>query len=113
MTSAELREFRCVGCGAVVQLAAGFHTRRLDDPPCEVCDGRSWVRCGTFTEYLEYGKRDDVCDIGDHIDPRTRACTVYSRDQPREDPMVIRVCPSHHDILRHDGFLGFFPRDED
>jgi len=127
MKGREQVEFRCLGCGVVceIDVAKGILTlgikHRPDDadaPAC-TCGNRTWVRVGSMTEYYRYARREDVCRVGDHIDPRARVHRLLPRAQlptdagsPRVLYLDVRVCPEHVEVLRTHGLHGFFLVDD-
>jgi hypothetical protein len=77
-------EFRCTGCGGVAKLDApdgtltlGRKGRPIDAkaPTCP-CGTRSWVLCGSMTEFYAYTGRADVCRFGEHVDARVQSYTL-------------------------------------
>lgn len=114
--------FRCTGCGSVAELAApngtltlGRKSRPIDSqaPRC-ACGAKSWVLCGSMTEFYAYTGRVDVCRFGEHVDPRVVTYTLVPKVKlaPGEglirlDSLQVNVCPDHVEQLRTEGFLGF------
>ncbi len=114
--------FRCTGCGSVAEIAVpegvlslGRKSRPIDKqaPSC-ICGAKSWVLCGSMTEFYAYTGRGDVCRFGEHVDARVQQYTLVSNVQSAAAPGMIRldslhvnVCPDHVDQLRSEGFLGF------
>lgn len=121
-------KFRCLGCGAVANLAnvpdgvlTFLASSGRPGPPCAQCGGRDYVRCGTMTEYYRWSRRDDVCHVGDHVHPQVQQYTLISRVPQQPDPtsglaltnLTVAACPDHVDVLRERGVHGFFLVDTD
>jgi hypothetical protein len=127
MKARETAQFRCLRCGVVgeMDVAEGILTlgikHRPEDalaPTC-ACGNRTWVRVGSMTEYYRYSRREDVCRVGDHIDPRARVHRLLPRAQSPTDAgrlrvlyLEVRVCPEHVEVLRTHGLHGFFLVDD-
>ncbi len=114
--------FRCTGCGKAAEIAApdgtltlGRKGRPIDkDAPSCVCGAKSWVLCGSMTEFYAYGVRADVCAFGDHVDARAEPYTLVpnvkfatGEGMVSLESLLINVCPDHFEQLRTEGFLGF------
>ena len=113
--------FRCTGCGSVAEIAApagtlslGRKGRPIDQqaPHC-ACSARSWVLCGSMTEFYAYTGRADVCRFGEHVDARVVTYTLVPRVHAtgegliRIDSLQVNICPDHVEQLCSEGFLGF------
>ena len=120
------RKFRCLGCGALAdfgEVPSGVLTfltsRGRPGPPCVQCGGVNYVRCGTMTEYYRWRRRDDVCHVGDHVDPRVQRYMLVPRVPPQPHPtsglvlasLMVSACPDHVGALRERGVNGFFLED--
>jgi hypothetical protein len=121
-----MSEFRCTGCGSVAEIEApdgtltlGRKNRPIDEraPTCP-CGSRSWVLCGSTTEFYAYTGRADVCRFGEHVDARVQSYTLVPsvKYAAREetlllDSLQVNVCPDHLAELRANGFLGFVLED--
>ncbi len=114
--------FRCTGCGSVAEIEApdgtltlGRKSRPIDNqaPSC-ICGTKSWVLCGSFTEFYGYTGRADVCRFGEHVDARVKMYTLVPKMKfatgeglVRLESLQVNVCPDHFEQLRSEGFLGF------
>ena len=130
MAGHDVVAFRCLRCGGIcdvviphsklgsyIALTLGMgrtHAVPIDEPTCP-CGGTRWVRVGSTTEFYRWHVRADVCRIGNHVDPRTRAYELRPREPFTPAPgtvaltnLTVHACPDHVDVLRTDGMHGFF-----
>lgn len=114
--------FRCCGCGNVAEITApdgtlslGRKDRPIDrDAPHCPCGAKSWVLCGSMTEFYAYTGRADVCRFGEHRHERAQLYTLVPHVTSEPAPgtialesLQVNVCPDHLEDLQRDGFLGF------
>ena len=123
-----LRKFRCIACGILAdfgevpeQITTFFATRNRPGPACRKCGNVNYVRCGTMTEFYHWTRRDDVCQVGDHVARRLRSYRLMPRDREVAQPVsggvallcfVVKACPEHVAVLREHGLNGFYLSDD-